>query len=68
MSVEETVQCLGGDTEVSKETCLSTTLSTTNPTWLDMGSVPGFRSGKPTTNLLIYGTARVRAILRLNPR
>jgi hypothetical protein len=38
----------------SGKTCPSATLSTTNPTWPDMGSKPG---GKPVTNRLSYGTA-----------
>jgi hypothetical protein len=32
-------------------------LSTTNPTWPDLGSNPGRRGGKPLTNRLSYGTA-----------
>jgi hypothetical protein len=32
-------------------------LSTTNPTWLDPGSNPGRRGGKPATNRLSYGAA-----------
>jgi hypothetical protein len=30
-------------------------LSTTNPTRLDLGSIPGRRGGKPATNRLHYG-------------
>jgi hypothetical protein len=37
--------------------CRSATLSTTNPTWPDLGSNSGRRSGKPATNRLSYGTA-----------
>jgi hypothetical protein len=33
------------------------TLSTTNPTWPDLGLNPFRRSGKPVTNCLSYGTA-----------
>jgi hypothetical protein len=32
-------------------------LSTTDPTWLDSGSNPGRRGGKPATNRPSYGTA-----------
>jgi hypothetical protein len=32
-------------------------LSTTNPTWLDPGSNPGRRGGKPANNSLSYGAA-----------
>jgi hypothetical protein len=42
------------------KTCPSAALSTTNPTWLDLGSNRGRRGGKPTTNSLSYGTAMSR--------
>jgi hypothetical protein len=32
------------------KTCLSATLSTTNPTWTDPGSNPGLRGGRPAVN------------------
>jgi hypothetical protein len=35
----------------------SVPLSTTNPTWTDLGSNPGHRGGTPATNRLSYGTA-----------
>jgi hypothetical protein len=41
----------------SEKTCLSATLSTTNPTWPDLGSNPDNRGRKPVTNCLSYGTA-----------
>jgi hypothetical protein len=41
----------------SKKTCPSPTLYTTNPTWLDPGSTPGRRCGKPATRLLGFGAA-----------
>jgi hypothetical protein len=41
----------------SEKTCLSATLSTTNPTWPDLGSNTDHRGGKPATNHLSYGTA-----------
>jgi hypothetical protein len=41
----------------SEKTCPSATLSTTNPTWPDLGSNPGRRGGKPATNRLSYGAA-----------
>jgi hypothetical protein len=34
------------------KTCLSATLSTTNPTWTDPGLNPGLRGGWPLTNCL----------------
>jgi hypothetical protein len=36
----------------SVKICSSATLSTTNPTWLDSGSNPGCRGGKPQINRL----------------
>jgi hypothetical protein len=54
--VEKLMEWIAGETEVlGKKTCPSATLSTTNPTWLDPGSNPGRRGGKPTTNRLSYG-------------
>jgi hypothetical protein len=47
------------ETKYSEKTCPSATLSTTNPTWPDLGSNPGCCSGKPATNLLSYVTACV---------
>jgi hypothetical protein len=41
----------------SYKTFPSATLSTTNPTWTDLGSNPARRGGKPATNRLSYGTA-----------
>jgi hypothetical protein len=35
----------------------SATLSTTNPTWTDLGSNPGLRGGTPANNRLSHGTA-----------
>jgi hypothetical protein len=46
-----------GKPKYSETTYPSATLSTTNPTWLDLGSNPGRRSGKLATNPLSYGTA-----------
>jgi hypothetical protein len=37
--------------------CPSVILSTTDSTWLDLGSNPGCGGGKPVTNRLSYGTA-----------
>jgi hypothetical protein len=39
------------------KTCPSATLSTTNPTWIELGSNPGLRGGRPAANLLSHGTA-----------
>jgi hypothetical protein len=45
-----------GESKYSEKTCSSAVLSTTNPTWPDLGSNPG-RRGKPATNRLSYGMA-----------
>jgi hypothetical protein len=37
---------LSGEPKYSEKTCPSATLSTTNPTWPDLGSNPGRRGGK----------------------
>jgi hypothetical protein len=46
-----------GKPKYSEKTCPSATLSTTNPTWPDLGSNPGRRGGKLATNRLSYGAA-----------
>jgi hypothetical protein len=46
-----------GNPMYSENTCPNATLSTTNPTWPDLGSNPGHRCRKPATNRLSYGTA-----------
>jgi hypothetical protein len=43
----------------SEKTCPSATLSTTNPTWPDLGSNPGRRGWKPATKRLSYGMAHI---------
>jgi hypothetical protein len=49
-----------------KQTRPSATLSTTNPTWPDLGSNPGRRGGKPETNRLSYGAAQNACYFRSN--
>jgi hypothetical protein len=39
-----------------RQTNLSATLSTTNPTWADQGMNQGLHSERPATNLLSHGT------------
>jgi hypothetical protein len=46
-----------GKPKYSEKTCPSASLSTTDPTWSDLGSNPGRRGGKPATNRLSYGPA-----------
>jgi hypothetical protein len=46
-----------GKPKYSEKTCSSASLSTTNPTWPDLGSNPGRSGGKPATNHLSYDTA-----------
>jgi hypothetical protein len=54
-----------GKTEVlgGKKTCPSVTFSTTNPTWTEPGSNPGFRGERPATNRLSHGSARPALLL-----
>jgi hypothetical protein len=47
-----------GKPKYSEKTYPSATLSTTNPTWSDLGR----RGGKPATNCLSYGTAFENAV------
>jgi hypothetical protein len=49
------------------KTCPSATLSTTNPTWADPGSNPGFRGGRPATNRLNHGTVIPLILIILTP-
>jgi hypothetical protein len=42
----------------SEKTYPTATLSTTNPTWFELGLSLGLRGGKPTTNHLSYATAQ----------
>jgi hypothetical protein len=53
-----------GNRSTRIKTCPSATLSTTNPTWLDPGSKPGRRGGKPATNRLSYGAAFIDSTCR----
>jgi hypothetical protein len=58
MSVEQSVEWeLAGETEVLGGDLPYATLSTTNLTWLDLGSNPGRHGGKQTTIRLSYGAA-----------
>jgi hypothetical protein len=50
---------LAGELKYSEIICPSATLSTTNPIWPEPGWDRGRRGGKPATNNLSYGTARV---------
>jgi hypothetical protein len=53
-----------GKSKYSEKTCLSATLSTTNPTLQDQSSNPSRRDGKPADNSLSYGAAlKIRWIL-----
>jgi hypothetical protein len=49
-------------TKYMEKTCPSATLSTENPTWLDLVSNPGRRIGKPATNRLSYGKAKLMTL------
>jgi hypothetical protein len=52
----------------SVETFPSAALSATDPTWLQPGSNPGRRVGKPATDLLSYGTAWTLHLFPLSDR
>jgi hypothetical protein len=47
----------GENRRTRRKTCPSATLSTTNPTWTDLGANPGLRGEGPVTNDLSHGTA-----------
>jgi hypothetical protein len=47
----------GKNRKTRRKTCLSATLSTTNPTRIDPGGNPGLRGERPATNDLSHGTA-----------
>jgi hypothetical protein len=46
----------GKNRSIRGKTCPSATLSTTNPTWTDLGSNPGLRGGRPLILLLFTCT------------
>jgi hypothetical protein len=50
-----------GKPKYLENTFPSATLSTTNPTWPDLGWNPGRRGEKPATSRLSYGTASVNS-------
>jgi hypothetical protein len=47
----------GENRRTRRKTCPSVTLSTTNPTWIDPGTNPGFCGDRPATNDLNHGMA-----------
>jgi hypothetical protein len=55
---------IGKETELPAETCSSTTLSITNPTWLHLGFNSDRRGEKPATNRLFYATSRASDYLQ----
>jgi hypothetical protein len=60
MMMEKLVEWrFAGETEVLGENLPQRHLSTTNPTWPDLGANPGRRGGKPATNRLSYGAASI---------
>jgi hypothetical protein len=52
------MKLIGENRSPRRKTCPSAILSTTNPTWTDLGSNPGLRGERPATNHLSHGTAR----------
>jgi hypothetical protein len=47
----------GENRRTRRKTCPSSTLSTTNPTWIGRGANPGLHVERPTTNDLSHSTA-----------
>jgi hypothetical protein len=47
----------GGNRRTRRKNYPSATLSTTNPTWTDLGANPGLRGERPVTSRLSHGTA-----------
>jgi hypothetical protein len=58
MMMEKLVERLQGKPKYSEKTCPNAALSTTNPTCCPEVN-PGHRGGKPVSNRLSYGTAKV---------
>jgi hypothetical protein len=54
-----------GKSKYSEKTCPSATLSTTNPTWTELGSNPGRRNGNPVDNRLSYSTTLLSLFIYL---
>jgi hypothetical protein len=48
----------GKNRNTGEETCTSAILSTTNPTWTDLGSNPCLRGERPATTRLGHGAAK----------
>jgi hypothetical protein len=48
-----------------RKTSPSTTLSTTNLTWINSGANPGLGSERPATNRLSHGTGQVCRLLTM---
>jgi hypothetical protein len=47
----------GENRRTLRKTCPSDALSTTNPTWIDLGANPGLRGERSAANDLSHGTA-----------
>jgi hypothetical protein len=57
---------LTGENRITRrKTCPSTTLSTTNPAWIDPGPNPSLRGERPETNDLSHGAALESVLIRL---
>jgi hypothetical protein len=55
---------IGENRRSRRKTCPSSTLSTTNPTWIDTGANLGLRCERPAINGLSHGTAIHNGTLR----
>jgi hypothetical protein len=56
----------GGNPSTSRKTCISATLSTTNPKWREPGSNPGLRGGRLATRRLSHGMAQIFSWLSIS--
>jgi hypothetical protein len=58
------MKLIGENRSTRGKTCPSATLSTTNPTWTDLGSNPGLRGRRPAANHMSHGTALGGCLVR----
>jgi hypothetical protein len=66
ISVDQVGNAWQGKPVYSEETCPNAALSTTDPTWLDLGSNSDCHSRKCTTNHQNYDTTSVTYLLHLS--
>jgi hypothetical protein len=54
----------GENRRTRRKTCPSVTLSTTNPTWIDLDAKPGLGGERPATNRLSHGLDNIKIDLK----